>query len=123
MVEAGAPRTFSKGRIEGISDGGIGFAITLPVSDLAIRPPGTPLQQVLPAWPSYVAYLVSFLTIGAAWLANMAMTDRVTRPNVAFLRPNLLTLLVVTFLQGRPNSKARSSGPWPLRAARGRLIG
>jgi len=44
---------------------------------------------VLHAWPSYVAYLVSFLTIGAAWLAHMAMTDRVTRPNVAFLRLNL----------------------------------
>ena len=59
-----APRLLSKNRMEGFSDGVFGFAITLLVVDLAVRPPGTPLQQVLHAWPSYLAYLTSFLTIG-----------------------------------------------------------
>jgi len=64
------PRVLSKNRMEGFSDGVFGFAMTLLVADLALHPPGTPLQQVLHAWPAYLAYLTSFLTIGGAWLAH-----------------------------------------------------
>ena len=28
------------------------------------------------AWPDYLAYIVSFLTIGAAWLAHTALTEK-----------------------------------------------
>ena len=55
----GARRSLSKGRMESFSDGVFGFAITLLVVDLALHPPGSPLQQVLDAWPSYVAYFVT----------------------------------------------------------------
>ena len=41
------------------------IAATLPMLDIAVHPPGTPLQQVLYAWPAYLAYVISFLTIGA----------------------------------------------------------
>ena len=61
-----ARRMQDKGRLEGFSDGVFGFAITLLAVDLAIRPPGGPLRQLLHGWPSYVAYLLSFLTIGTA---------------------------------------------------------
>lgn len=44
-------RVLSKNRMEGFSDGVFGFAITLLVLDIVLRPPGTPLQQVLHAWP------------------------------------------------------------------------
>jgi TMEM175 potassium channel family protein len=84
--------------MEGFSDGVFGFAITLLVLDIAVHPPGTPLQQLLHAWPSYVAYITSFLTIGAAWLAHTALTDRLTRTDPIFLRLNLLVLLMVVFL-------------------------
>ena len=60
----GARRSLNKGRMESFSDGVFGVAATLLVVDLAIHPPGSPLEQVLDAWPSYVAYVVSFLTIG-----------------------------------------------------------
>ena len=91
-------RMLSKGRMEGFSDGVLGFAITLLVLDLALRPPGTPLQQVLHAWPSYLAYLISFLTIGGAWLAHTGLTDQLERIDPVILRLNLLVLLAVTFL-------------------------
>ena len=91
-------RSLDKGRMEAFSDGVFAFAATLLVVDLALHPPGTPLQQVLHAWPSYVAYIISFLTIGAAWLAHTALTDRLTRTDSIFLRLNLLLLLVVVFL-------------------------
>ncbi|TVY99683.1 DUF1211 domain-containing protein [Trebonia kvetii] len=91
-------RVLSKDRMEGFSDGVFGFAITLLVLDLAVRPPGTALQQVLHAWPFYLAYVISFLTIGGAWLAHTALTDRLARTDSLFLRLNLLVLLVVVFL-------------------------
>jgi uncharacterized membrane protein len=91
-------RVLSKGRMEGFSDGVFAFAITLLVLDLAVHPPGTPLRQLLHAWPSYLAYIISFLTIGGAWLAHTALTDRLDRADSLFLRLNLLLLLVVAFL-------------------------
>lgn len=84
--------------MEGFSDGVFGFAITLLVLDIAVHPPGTPLQQVLHAWPAYLAYVVSFLTIGGAWLVHTGLTDQMARADSLFLRLNLLLLLVVVFL-------------------------
>jgi uncharacterized membrane protein len=91
-------RVLSKGRMEGFSDGVFGFAATLLVLDLAVHPPGTPLQQVLHAWPGYLAYVVSFLTIGGTWLLHTALTDQLAWTDRLFLRLNLLLLLVVVFL-------------------------
>ncbi len=84
--------------MEAFSDGVFSIAATLLVLDLAIHPPGTPLEQVLHAWSGYVAYVVSFLTIGAAWLAHTQLTDRLARTDPLLLRINLLILLVVAFL-------------------------
>jgi uncharacterized membrane protein len=84
--------------MEGFSDGVFGFAITLLVIDIAIHPPGTPLQQVLHAWPSYLAYVISFTTIGTAWLVHTAMTEQLAKVDPLFLRLNLLVLIVVVFL-------------------------
>ena len=78
-ADSGTPRGrrgLSKGRMEGFSDGVFGFAITLLVVDIALHPPGTPLQQALHAWPAYLAYVTSFLTIGGAWLLHTALTDQ-----------------------------------------------
>jgi len=91
-------RVLSKDRMEGFSDGVFGFAATLLVLDLAVHPPGTPLEQLLHAWPGYLAYVVSFLTIGGAWLLHTALTDQLARVDQLFLRLNLLLLLVVVFL-------------------------
>ncbi len=92
------PRMLSKDRMEGFSDGVFGFAITLLVLDIALHPPGTPLQRVLHAWPAYLAYVVSFLTIGGTWLLHTGLTDQLARADSLFLRLNLLLLLVVVFL-------------------------
>ena len=72
--------------------------MTLLVVDLALRPPGSPLHQFLAAWPLYLAYLVSFLTIGSAWIAHNALTDDLDQVDRIFLRLNLLFLMFVAFL-------------------------
>ena len=88
----------SKGRMEALSDGVIAIAITLLVLDVAIRPPGSPAQQFFGGWPSYLAYLVSFVTIGATWIGHHAICDRLRGVDSIFLRLNLLFLLFVAFL-------------------------
>ena len=71
--------TLSKNRMEAFSDGVLAIAITLLVLEVAVRPPGSPLKQFLNGWPSYFGYVVSFLAIGAAWLAHNTLTDRLER--------------------------------------------
>ena len=95
---SGSNRVRGLGRLEAFSDGVFAIAITLLVLDIAVHPPGTALEQVLRAWPSYLGYAVSFLTIGAAWIAHSALTERLTRSDPIFLRINLLVLMVVCFL-------------------------
>ena len=84
--------------MEAFSDGVFSIAATLLVLDIALHPPGTPLEQLRNAWPAYLGYVVSFLTIGAAWLVHSALTDRLTRADSLVLRINLMLLLVVAFL-------------------------
>ena len=88
----------TKSRMEALSDGVLGFSTTLLVADLALRPPGAPLHQFLAAWPAYLAYLTSFLTIGAGWIAHNALTDGLDRVDRVFLRLNLIFLMLVAFL-------------------------
>lgn len=85
-------------RMEAFSDGVLAIAITLLVLDLALRPPGSPLEQFLRDWPAYLVYLVSFLTIGAAWIAHNSLTDDLDHVDRIFLRLNLHFLLTVSFL-------------------------
>ena len=91
-------RSLSTTRMEAFSDGVFSIAATLLVLDIALHPPGTALEQVLDAWPFYLAYVVSFLTIGAAWLGHTQLTDRLAGTDPLLLRINLLLLLVVAFL-------------------------
>lgn len=45
-----------------------------------------------------MAYLVSFLAIGGAWIAHAALTDRLARTNPVFLRLKRFVLLAVLML-------------------------
>ena len=91
-------QTLRTERMNAFSDGVFSIAATLLVLELAIHPPGTPLDQVLHEWPAYLAYVISFLTIGGAWLGHNAITDRLTHADPLLLRINLLLLLVVALL-------------------------
>ncbi len=53
-------------RLEAFSDGVFEIAITLLVLKIKVPPPGMALRvELLHLWPSYLAYVVSFLAIGA----------------------------------------------------------
>ncbi|HEX5950619.1 MAG TPA: TMEM175 family protein [Actinomycetota bacterium] len=59
---------------------------------------GSVAQGLLDQWPEYLAYLVSFASIGAAWVAHAAVTDHIAEVDAVFFRLNLLLLLFVSVL-------------------------
>ncbi len=91
----------STARMEAFSDGVFAIAITLLVLEIGVPTgSGDDLPRALvDQWPSYLAYLVSFATIGAVWLAHTVITEHIDRATSVLIRLNLLLLLmVVSFL-------------------------
>jgi uncharacterized membrane protein len=87
-------------RMEALSDGIFAIAATLLVLDLAI-PAVTSKNvghQLAEQWPTYVAYLVSFATIGNAWLNHSVITEYLDRADAIVLRLNLALLFFVSVL-------------------------
>jgi uncharacterized membrane protein len=85
--------------LEGFSDGIFAFAITLLVLDVAVPVRSRDLLRSLGSeWPVYLAYFVSFATIGAVWLSHTVITEYLDHADQVLLRLNLLLLLVVSFL-------------------------
>ena len=93
-------RGFRTGRLEAFSDGVFAIAVTLLVLDIGVSATaGQDLGAAIRGlWPSYLAYVASFSTIGAAWLGHNAITEYLERTDAAFVRLNLLLLLFVSFL-------------------------
>ncbi len=88
-------------RLEAFSDGVFAIAITLLVLDIHVPVPvaGANLADALGAqWPSYVAYAVSFLTIGIIWINHHAMIRRLKAVDHEIMILNLLLLLCVGLL-------------------------
>ena len=109
VPESDSRRYVRTTRLEAFSDGVFAIAITLLVLDLAIGQSGSALHRVLEGWPFYLAYLVSFLTIGAAWLGHNAITDRLTKADAGLLRLNLVVLLQSRCFRSRPDSWPKES--------------
>ncbi len=86
-------------RMEAFSDGIFAIASTLLVLDLAVPPTTSDVAQKLrQQWPMYLAYLVSFLSIGQAWLNHSVITDYLDRADSILLRLNLVLLFFVSLL-------------------------
>jgi uncharacterized membrane protein len=98
----------SKGRLEAFSDGVIAVAITLLVLGLVVPPPGSGslATSLGDDWPKYVAYVVSFITIGIIWINHHAMIGRLRETDHAILMLNLLLLLTIGLLPFATNLMA-----------------
>ncbi len=86
-----------KGRLEAFSDGVIAIAITLLVLNLHVPAPGGGelAHKLGEQWPSYAAYVVSFLTIGVIWTNHHAMIRRLHSVDHSVLVFNVLLLLTI----------------------------
>jgi uncharacterized membrane protein len=91
-------------RVEAFSDGVLAIAITLLVLDLHV-----PAQEgdeakrglahaLADQWPSYLAYLVSFLVIGIMWVNHHTLFQLVRRVDRPTLFANLFLLLTISVL-------------------------
>ena len=86
-------------RLEAFSDGVFAIAITLLVLQIAVpkHGDGALAHQLLHQWPSYLAYVVSFLTIGIMWVNHHMIFDYVERTDrmVQFLNLGLLLFVAL----------------------------
>jgi uncharacterized membrane protein len=90
-----------KARVETFSDGVIAIAITLLVLDIHVPDPagaGSLGSRLAHQWPSYAAYVVSFLTIGIIWINHSAMLRRIVAVDHSVLFLNLVLLMTIAVL-------------------------
>lgn len=85
-------------RLEAFSDGVFAIAITLLVLEISMPEDESIGDGLLSLWPSYVAYVTSFLTIGGIWLSHTLMTEHLRTTDAILMRLNLAVLLFVSFL-------------------------
>ena len=88
------------GRMEAFSDGVFAIAITLLVLEISV--PESAFENlwsgIAHQWPSYLAYVTSFLTIGGIWGAHHGIFRRLQYANKRLMVINLLLLMAVAFL-------------------------
>jgi uncharacterized membrane protein len=101
VVPDGSRSLLRTNRFEAFSDGVFAIAITILVLELGVPETAVehPLQSVLDEWPTYVAYVVSFASVGALWLEHNAITEHLRVTDTVLIRLNLLLLLLVSFLR------------------------
>jgi uncharacterized membrane protein len=87
-------------RLETFSDGVFAIAATLLVLEFSAGGASGPRlgHELLHLWPSYLAYVTSFLTIGIIWINHHYCVQTIARCDRTFLFLNLLLLLTVGFL-------------------------
>ena len=90
----------SRARLEAFSDGVFAVAITLLALNLAVKGPGhgTLAHQLAEQWSAYVAYLISFFTIGIIWVNHHALVSNVVQITRTLLFLNLVLLLFVVLV-------------------------
>jgi uncharacterized membrane protein len=106
-------------RLESFSDGVIAVAITLLVLNIGIPPNGTGhtlVYELGRQWAQYVAYVISFLTIGIIWINHHAMISRLREADHMILILNLLLLMTIGILPFATDLVATHRGE-PLAAA------
>lgn len=86
--------------METFSDGIFAIAATLLVLEISVDTAHTHDlgSALLHLWPSYLAYVTSFITIGIIWMNHHTCVGTMARVDRPFLFLNLLLLLTVAFL-------------------------
>lgn len=94
------PAVGSLDRLRALSDGVYAIVLTLLVLDL--HPPesagGGVLDALAAQWPSFAAYLISFVMIGTLWLRHHRLYRHIERGDGLLLVLNLVHLLFVTLV-------------------------
>jgi len=88
-------------RIEAFSDGVFAIAITLLILGIQVPPHtgrGVLRAALSDLWPSYLAFVASFMTIGVMWLNHHRLFTLINKKDDGLIAFNLLLLLGITWL-------------------------
>ena len=87
-------------RVEAFSDGVFAIAITLLILAVGIdrAPHGDLGTFLVDLWPAYLAYAVSFLTIGIMWVNHHLLFDNFASVDRPLLLLNILLLMLIAFV-------------------------
>jgi len=91
-----------KSRLEAFSDGVIAVIITIMVLEMKV-PHGADLEALLPLWPVFLAYLLSYIYVGIYWNNHHHLMHAVVAINGSILWANLHLLFwlsLVPFVTG-----------------------
>ncbi|MGJ0507450.1 MAG: TMEM175 family protein [Methylocystis sp.] len=84
-------------RLEAFSDGVLAIVITIMVLELKV-PAGEDVTALLPLWPVFVSYVLSFIYIGIYWNNHHHLIKAARRVNGAALWANLHLLFWLSLL-------------------------
>lgn len=87
-----------KNRLEAFSDGIFAFAATLLILNLAVDQSKALGPQLIDIWTSYLAYAVSFITIGIIWANHHTVMHQVGHVDRFFLLLTVLFLMFIAFI-------------------------
>ena len=88
-------------RVEAFSDGVFAIAITLLILEIKVPhvDAAEGLRSALPhLWPSFLAFVSSFMTIGVMWMNHHRLFTLIERCDDGLMAFNLLLLLGITWL-------------------------
>jgi len=87
----------NKNRLEAFSDGVLAIIITIMVLEMKV-PHGAELAALVPLWPVFVSYALSFLYVGIYWNNHHHMLHATNRVNGSVLWANLGLLFCLSLL-------------------------
>jgi uncharacterized membrane protein len=99
-VSAATGTHWETARVEAFSDGVFAIAITLLVLEIGVDPADFDhlWRALADEWPSYLAYVTSFLTVGGVWLAHHRLFSHLRYVDATLMRLNILLLMFASFL-------------------------
>jgi uncharacterized membrane protein len=87
----------NKNRLEAFSDGVIAIIITIMVLEFKV-PHGGQLADLLPLWPVFLSYVLSFVNVGIYWNNHHHLMHAVKNVNGAILWANLNLLFWLSLM-------------------------
>jgi uncharacterized membrane protein len=91
----------STARLETFADGVFAIAATLLILNVDAQVAGgegSLGNRLIDIWPSYIAYAVSFVTIGIIWANHHTVMNQLGRVDRTFLMLNVILLMCVAFV-------------------------
>jgi uncharacterized membrane protein len=87
----------NKNRLEAFSDGVIAIIITIMVLEFKV-PHGEQLTDLLPLWPVFLSYVLSFVNVGIYWNNHHHLMHAVSKVNGTILWANLHLLFWLSLM-------------------------